>query len=331
VARFAAPALLAFAAVATGALLLAGLGSAGDAASRSAAVRVAPVAPALRTVAQLGAPGELQADSGVGIYPALEAPQALPFPGTGAIETARRYARTRGDDLAFAVADERGGIVGHDLDRPFPSASLTKAMILVAYLRKLEAERAELSQSDGLSLGYMIRLSDNASAEEIYAKVGDAALRDVARRAGMQGFRVAGDWANATLTAADQARLFLAFDRLVPRRFRALARDLLETVSPLHAWGIPAGARPRWRVLFKGGWRPQDDGELVHQAALLERGSRRLAIAVLTRANPLQASGERSIQEVTERLLAGGEPPMLPLRKPGARELAPLEKLPGHR
>ena len=46
----------------------------------------------------------------------------------------------------------------------------------------------------------------------------------------MRNFRIAGDWANATVTAADQARFFLALDRLVPARFLPLARNLLETI-----------------------------------------------------------------------------------------------------
>ncbi len=121
----------------------------------------------------------------------------------------------------------------------------------------------------------------------------------------MHGFEISGDWANATLTAADQARFFLALDRLVPGRFREQARDLLATVSELQSWGIPAGARPRWRVYFKGGWRPDGDGELVNQAALLERGMRRVAIAVLTDGNPNMVYGERTIEGVTRRLLAG--------------------------
>ncbi len=75
------------------------------------------------------------------------------------------------------------------------------------------------------------------------------------------------------MTAADQARFFLALDDLTPRRYRALERDLLETVSPLQTWGIPRVARPRWRTYFKGGWRPERGTLLEHQAAYLERGA----------------------------------------------------------
>ena len=82
-------------------------------------------------------------------------------------------------------------------------------------------------------------------------------MRELARAAGMRRFSIAGDWASARVTAADQARFFLALDDLTPPRYRALERDLLETVSPLQTWGIPRAARPRWRTYFKGGWRPE--------------------------------------------------------------------------
>ncbi|MGI8661146.1 MAG: serine hydrolase [Thermoleophilaceae bacterium] len=264
----------------------------------------APVYPALEAPGDLTAPASEHADSGVGIYRALAAPESLLLPGEQALARARRFARSRPGVVSFAVADVRGGVHGLAAHRAYPSASLTKAMILVARLRALAAAGEAPSESEAATLGLMIRLSDNASADQVYATVGDAPLLDLARRAGMRDFAISGDWANATLTAADQARFFLALDRLLPRRFRGFARELLRTVSPLQSWGIPRAARPGWRVYFKGGWRPQEDGELVNQAALLERGSRRISIAVLTSASALMADGERTIEGIAARLLA---------------------------
>lgn len=162
---------------------------------------VPPVSPALRTIADLALPGGPgQVDSGVGVYPSLATPERLAFPGPAALAQARRFTSAREGEVAFAVADDRGGITGLGARRPFSSGSLSKAMILVAYLRKLAEGHADPSQSDLLSLGYMIRLSDNASADTIYSRVGDKRLIDLARRAGMKGFAVSGDWANATVT-----------------------------------------------------------------------------------------------------------------------------------
>lgn len=278
-------------------------------ASRPSAERLYPVLP---TVAELAPPAVPQTDSGLGIYPALAAPQRLLVPSDAAVDAARRWARRRPGVVSFAVADARGGVRGLAPRRPYPSASLTKAMLLVARLRALAAADERLSDAERTTLGYMIRLSDNASASQVFASLGDRPLEALARRAGMRDFAISGDWANATLTAADQARFFLALDRLLPGRFRAFARDQLATVSVAHSWGIPRAARPRWRVFFKGGWRPQEDDELVNQAARLEQGSRHLAIAVLTRGSPLMADGEETIEGVTARLLRPAPPASTP-------------------
>jgi hypothetical protein len=123
----------------------------------------------------------------------------------------------------------------------------------------------------------------------------------------MRSFRVGANWADAQVTAADQALFFVALDRLLSTgRRRDYARYLLSRVAPLQSWGIPQAARPRWQVFFKGGWRPQDGAELVHQAALLERGPRRVAIAILTDGNPSVVYGRETVRGIAERLL---EPP----------------------
>ena len=98
------------------------------------------------------------------------------------------------------------------------------------------------------------------------------------------------------------------------------ARSLLLSIVEPQSWGIPRIARPEWRVLFKGGWRPAGDGSLVHQAARLERGPRTIAVAVLSDGNPDQPYGEETIQGVAARLLArAAGTPLAPrrARQPG--------------
>ena len=313
-----------------GSIALAGIPELGDPDAPGARASVVGasengVYPALQQTGMLGAIGDGTVDSGAGVYPALTASDRLVAPDAAAVREAARWMAGRSGRNAFAVVDERGGVSGVDPHERFLSASLTKAMILVAFLRRLERTREEPSRFELLSLGYMIRLSDNASADSIFRRVGGEGLRELARSAGMRDFRMAEDWANATVTPADQARLFVGLERLVPQRFLPLARELLETVSPLHSWGIPRAARPGWRTFFKGGWRPEAGAEVVHQAALLESGSRRLGLAVMTGEDPSKLYGERTIEGVARRLLAGGEPTTLPRGRgldPG--ELAPI-------
>jgi hypothetical protein len=57
------------------------------------------------------------------------------------------------------------------------------------------------------------------------------------------------------------------------------------------------------RGFFKGGWRRSSLGHLVHQVALLERGRRAMAIAVLTEANPSHGYGHETVRGIAARLL----------------------------
>jgi hypothetical protein len=147
----------------------------------------------------------------------------------------------------------------------------------------------------------MVRHSDNTAARATFAVVRARGLYAVAHAAAMRRFSLRGEHVGrARVTPSDQARLFLRLDDLLPGRHRAYARALLRTVVPSQRWGIPRAAAPRgFRVYFKGGWL----GSLVHQAALLERGRRRLAVVVMTEGEPSLVYGEATIEGVTRRLL----------------------------
>jgi hypothetical protein len=208
-------------------------------------------------------------------------------------------------------------VTGLRTNEPYHSASLVKAVLFVAYLRKLESEHRPPAGKESFWLDAMIRVSDNDSATQLFRRLGPEPVRALARQAGMGSFRIGRVWGDSQVTAADEARFFLRIDRLVPAARRGYAHYLLGVVEPQQSWGIPAAARPRWQVFFKGGWRPHSGVQLVHQAALLERGSSRLGIAVLTDGNPSEEYGHATIQGVASRLLApaasSAPPPLSPL------------------
>jgi hypothetical protein len=52
------------------------------------------------------------------------------------IDAAKTYAKSRTGTIAFAVVDQRGRLRGYRLSAVAPSASVLKAMLLVAHLRK---------------------------------------------------------------------------------------------------------------------------------------------------------------------------------------------------
>jgi hypothetical protein len=231
-----------------------------------------------------------------------------PYPSVTSMERAAAYLQTRTGRTAFAVVDSSGRELGLNAHSHFLSASVVKAMLLVAYLRRLAARHEQVGSPSQALLYPMIHVSDNHAASATWRIVGDDGLEDVARRAGMVDFELGPDWANEEISAADQARFFFGMDSLIPPQFRAYARSLLSAVDPSQSWGIPAAARPAWRVFFKGGWRGTYEGQLVTQIARLQRGARQIAIAVMTVSDPSMEYGEETIEGVAARLLTARPP-----------------------
>ncbi len=235
--------------------------------------------------------------------PAAAKPRAYPWHQR--VRDATRFVQSRSGSASFAVIDERGRIHGFRRDVQYSSASLVKAMLLVAYLDRREVRRRPLRPAERRLLGPMIRLSDNDAASAVYERVGAEGLMRVARRAGMRSFIPNPVWGGCQVTARDQARLFLRIRTLLPERHRKYGLGLLRRIVSYERWGIPPARPPRWAVYFKGGWFRDDDGWRVHQAALLQQGGRRLSIAVLTRGSPSLEYGAATITGVTSRLLHG--------------------------
>jgi Beta-lactamase enzyme family len=212
---------------------------------------------------------------------------------------------SRTGTASFAVVDERGRVHGHRGDVAYSSASLVKAMLLVAYLRRRDVRPRRLRAAERGLLGPMIRVSDNDAASAVYDRVGPGGLARLARRAGMRHFVANPVWGGCQVTARDQARLFARIRALLPKRHRKYGLGLLHRIVSYQRWGIPEGAPGGWRLYFKGGWFPDDDGWRVHQAALLERRGRHVSIAVLTSGNPSLEYGAATLAGVTARLLHG--------------------------
>ncbi|MBV9466448.1 MAG: hypothetical protein JO169_10075, partial [Solirubrobacterales bacterium] len=201
--------------------------------------------------------------------------------------------------------DTEGRLSGARTQWTFPTASVVKAMLLTAYLRRLDARGQHFVDAYSNSFLYpMIHVSDNNAATQCWSIVGDAGLDSVAAAAGMTEFSVSGLWGTALLSPADQARFFFQMDSLIPREFVGYARFLLSTIEPSQSWGVPVVARPLgYQVFFKDGSEPTGLGQLVHQIARLEGHGRKFSIAVMTDGDPSMAYGIDTIQGVTASLL----------------------------
>jgi hypothetical protein len=221
------------------------------------------------------------------------------------VRDARDFLQARGGSASFAVIDERRRIHSYRGSVPYSSASLVKAMLLVSYVSRRDVRHRRLNASERALLGPMIRVSDNDAASAIYDHVGEGGLVRVARRAGMRSFVPNPVWGGCQVTASDQARFFFRIRALLPHRHRKYALGLLRRIVSYQRWGIPQGAPGGWRLYFKGGWFPDDDGWRVHQAAQLRQGKRRISIAVLTRGNQSLEYGAATIAGVAARLLHG--------------------------
>jgi hypothetical protein len=221
------------------------------------------------------------------------------------VQDAREWAQTRRGTVSFAVRTP-AGLAGWHTRRTVRTASVVKAMLLVAYLNRPSVRQRTLTRDETRHLlGPMIRQSGNRAATRVRDIVGNAALVRVARRAGMRHFAVHAIWGYSRTDAADQTRFFLRLERYVPARHRATALRLLRTIVPSQRWGIARVALPGWRLYFKGGWG-SGVGEIDHQVALLRGcGDARIAVAILTTSQGTHEYGKRTLQGVAARLLAG--------------------------
>jgi hypothetical protein len=219
------------------------------------------------------------------------------------VDGAARYAQSRQGTITFHVRTERGRW-SYDADRAVPSASVVKAMLMVAYLNRRDVRDRPLTAEDQRLLDPMVRRSGNRAATRVRDIVGNGALLRLARRAGMTRFATNPVWGLSRITARDQTRLWLRFESFLPRRHRDYAMELLRTIVPRQRWGFGRLAYPPgWELFFKGGWG-SGTGLVEHQVALLRRGAERVAVAILTTGSPSHAYGKETLEGVAARLLA---------------------------
>jgi hypothetical protein len=217
---------------------------------------------------------------------------------------AQDYAKHRRGIIGFALRTEHH-LWGYHETRTMPSASVVKAMILVAYLDLPSVSKRALNSQDRGRLSPMIRRSSDAATNDTFYYVGFKRLRQLAKRVGMVRFKtVHTHWGRSHIDASDQSKFFLHIDDFIVARHRAYAMKLLASVVPSQRWGIAQVQPPGWQLFFKGGWGA-GTGWVDHQAALLRRGSMRVSLAILTHWDPSHDYGKQTIRKLAARLLRG--------------------------
>jgi hypothetical protein len=237
------------------------------------------------------------------------------------------YARSRAGEVSFAVRTENH-VWGWRADRAVPSASVLKAMLLVAYLDDPRVRYRQLRAADHQLIDPMIQRSDNVAATAVLQFVGPSGVYAVAHRAGMSRFSLDPViWGLSRIDASDQTRFFLHIDSDVVARHRATAMHLLATVTPSQRWGIGQLRLPGWQLYFKGGWGA-GTGEVEHQVVLLRHDATRVALAVLITGSPSHNYAKQTLHGVFAALLRGVGRLIAVRRTPRALAPGPAPALP---
>jgi beta-lactamase class A len=215
-----------------------------------------------------------------------------------------RYAQSRIGDIAFAVRTQ-DYFYAYRPDTQLWSASVLKAMLLVAYLDMPSVAGRALTSYDTSLLAPMIEISDNNAANQVDVIVGDARLSALAAQVGMSEFVPTQPiWGESLITPRDQTKYFLHIDSFVVPLHRAYAMQLLNSITPSQRWGVGQVAPKGWKLYFKGGWG-SGTGLIDNQVALFTRGCARVSIAVLTMNDGSHNYGKETLRQIFWRLLRG--------------------------
>jgi Beta-lactamase enzyme family len=213
--------------------------------------------------------------------------------------------RGRTDTVALTVRDPLSGVsCALDASRHFDSASVVKATVMAAVLRRAQEQRRDLSGWETADLRAMITHSDNDAASALWADLGRARLTAFLALAGMTA-TVPGDdgyWGLTQITATDEMRLLdVLTDRqdVLSARWKAYALGLMAAVVPEQRWGAPFGAPAGVTAHNKNGWLPRASrGWRVHSLGILTGPGRDYRMAVLTDDNRSMGYGVETVQRV---------------------------------
>jgi hypothetical protein len=212
--------------------------------------------------------------------------------------------------VGFALVNARGGtLAAVHANTPNFGASITKSMLLVAYLQDFASEGISPEANEELTA--MIEVSDNTAADWVFDHLTSPAadVQRVASNAGMTGFQIDQSdpvyvLGQSLITARDFAHFFAVIQRFMPARYRSFGMGLLANVEQrvgLLAAGLPG------LLYSKEGWKPEDSGELgapyvVNQAAQFSCAGTTFGIAVTVGGASDETTAEAVVQHIASAL-----------------------------
>jgi beta-lactamase class A len=235
-------------------------------------------------------------------------------------QAAKQVARSSGKaTVGYALYDRDGKLLANfNENSENYGASITKSMILVAYLNQVGAGSLESSAKS--SLTQMIENSDNNAANDIYSLLDSPTgqINDVAQKAGMNGFKINTSdpvyvLGQSQITANDFAKFFSKLDALLPPSKKDFALNLLANVQPKA--GLLQANLPGI-IYSKEGWKAEPDKTnpfgvegapyVVNQAAQFSSGNTKYGIAVTVAGTDNESSGENIVKNVVSALVSPG-------------------------
>jgi hypothetical protein len=172
------------------------------------------------------------------------------------------------------------------------AASVMKVSIAVQFLRLREAQKRPVTADEIIELGRLIEVSDDASADNLWAESGGpAGLSALTALVGMKqtALQPGQTWGFTLTTAHDQALLAsaLAKGRLLDASNTRLLLGLMRNVEPTQRWGFADSVDPTLLPAVKNGWFEDKDERVWRVNCMAIFDSSTLAhpfsIAVITR------------------------------------------------
>ncbi|MEY9968176.1 hypothetical protein ABIA33_006256 [Streptacidiphilus sp. MAP12-16] len=211
----------------------------------------------------------------------------------------------RQDTVAFAVADAKTGVsCAYNPSLHVDSASVVKATIMGAVLRRGEDEHRYLTDWEVTNLQQMITASDNTAATNLWQSLGMPRLQAFLRLAGMNDTQLGtgGYWGLTQITAADELKMLNVFTSnpsVLTSAGKAYALKLMGQVEADQRWGTPFGAPATVSVHVKNGWLQRaTHGWRVHSLGIFTGTGKDYRMAILTEDNATESYGIDTIQSI---------------------------------
>ncbi len=260
------------------------------------------------------------------IAPQAEGPAALPgqtpvsevrsapvlreFPLAELSRDAAAYLATRDGPVGLAVVlPNNHAVYAANGDQAFHMASVAKVVIMAAVLDAARAEERVLTRDERELLDYMITISDNDSATDLWFRVGRAeGIQAFLDRHGIEGiYPDPDDYWGASLASPKALALFLnnlVWGDILDHEDRDLVIRLMSEVIPEQSWGIKSAVSQDTLetsiIGMKDGWYPEEDGWWANSTGFILPGAGKpaYAIAIMTNQQDTFEYAQETIENV---------------------------------